>query len=290
MMRRSTTIRLVSAAVLGLSLLSLAACSRPAPTPDSWIGRRVITAHDTVPKVGGPVVDDEIVSINLALSWRDRRLFHIYRVQQTKGRWLWLVAEKEGMSGWVKTADVIPFDQAIDYLTAEIQANPGSSGDYSNRGFIWHAKGEHDSAFADYNEAIRLNPKNTSAYNGRGKTWSGKKEYDKAIADYAVAIRLGPNDAGAYSNRAWLLATCPDAKFRDGVRAIESATRACELSRWKDGSTLDTLAAACAEAGDFDAAVRWQEKGMLTNPEAREAYRTRLNLYRAKKPYRETSP
>ena len=87
-------------------------------------------------------------------------------------------------------------------------------------------------------------------------------------------------------------ATCPDATLRDGRQAVAAATRACELTAWKDPGLLDTLAAACAEAGDFDAAVRWQTKAgaMVHDAGSRSGFEARLALYRAKKPYHEARP
>ena len=84
----------------------------------------------------------------------------------------------------------------------------------------------------------------------------------------------------------------PDAKFRDGKKALESATKACELSEWKDSYHVDTLAAAYAEAGDFDAAVKWQTKATaLYEPgEDQKNAQWRLKLYQEKKPYREVDP
>ena len=83
-----------------------------------------------------------------------------------------------------------------------------------------------------------------------------------------------------------------EAKFRDGKRAVALATTACGLTNWKDANKLDTLAAAYAEAGDFDAAITWQTTAieLLHDEMERGAYRSRLALYQAKKPYREPSP
>ncbi|HET6888091.1 MAG TPA: glycosyltransferase family 39 protein, partial [Candidatus Udaeobacter sp.] len=50
---------------------------------------------------------------------------------------------------------------------------------------------------------------------------------------------------------AWLLATYPDSKSRDGSEAVRLAEHACDLTQHKIPALLDTLAAAYAEAGDF---------------------------------------
>ncbi len=105
-------------------------------------------------------------------------------------------------------------------------------------------------------------------------------------------IHLDPKDATAYNCRAWIWGTCPEAEYRDGKKAVESATRACELTEWKDAFPLGTLAAANAEAGDFDAAVKWQTKanGLYVDPADKVKGEERLKLYQEKKPYRETKP
>ena len=124
----------------------------------------------------------------------------------------------------------------------------------------------------------------TTGGNASGKT----SKYDKAISDYNEAVRLNPTYARAYNGRAWLWATCPDAKYRDGARAVESATTACRLSDWKTANDLDTLAASYAEAGDFARAVEWQEKAnaLYTSAADREGGQERLKLYGDHKPYR----
>jgi tetratricopeptide (TPR) repeat protein len=136
---------------------------------------------------------------------------------------------------------------------------------------------------------VRIEPKDAPGYVNRGLAWSETGEYGKALADLNEAMRLDPKEASTYRMAAWIWATCPDAQFRDGKRAHEAATHARELSGGGDADTLETLAAACAEAGDFDMAVKRQEEavGMYKDEPARTNADERLALYRARKPYRE---
>ena len=62
--------------------------------------------------------------------------------------------------------------------------------------------------------------------------------------------------------RAWFQATCPDLAFRNGQQAIKDAKAACSISEWKDENTIDTLAVAYAETGDFDSAVRYAAQAL----------------------------
>ncbi len=69
---------------------------------------------------------------------------------------------------------------------------------------------------------------------------------------------------------------------------MQNATRACELSEWKNAAYIDTLAAAHAEAGAFDQAVKFQRQviQMAEGPN-RQGMQERLKLYQQHKPYRE---
>jgi tetratricopeptide (TPR) repeat protein len=142
----------------------------------------------------------------------------------------------------------------------------------------------------DYDEAIRLDPKHVLAFHNRGNAWKVQKEYDKALQDYNEALRLDPGHVLTLNSKAGLLATCSVEKIRDGKKAVELATRACELTKWKNPAYLSTLAACCAETGDFAKAVEWQEKA-LEDAEYAKAFGQvllqRLQLYKDDKPFRE---
>ena len=185
------------------------------------------------------------------------------------------------------------YDKAIADFTRAIELKPDFAIAYSNRGNACKDKGAYDKAISDYTKAIKLNPKDADTRNKRGNTYVKKSAYDKAIADFTRAIKLKPNFANAYNNLAWLLATCPMTVYRNGARAVTLAEKAVTLSGGKNTNILDTLAAACAEAGRFNKAVETQRRAIriLRARSARAAvivdYEKRLHGYEAHKPWRE---
>jgi Flp pilus assembly protein TadD len=78
-------------------------------------------------------------------------------------------------------------------------------------------------------------------------------------------------------------------EIRDGRTALALARRACRLSETPVASYLDTLAAAYAENGDFEHAVKSQEEALPLewSEERIDAFRQRLSLYQQSKPYRD---
>ena len=104
---------------------------------------------------------------------------------------------------------------------------------------------------------------------------------------------MKPTAYAAMNLLAWLLATCPDDHMRDGKRAVELATKACELSKWKRYACVDTLAAAYAESRDFEQAVKYQKQAAAMDgiPEInRTNVLNRIELYLQHKPYRLNTP
>jgi tetratricopeptide (TPR) repeat protein len=180
------------------------------------------------------------------------------------------------------------YDKAIADADHAIQLNPKNAIAYINRGTAYLQKRDYDKAIADDDHAIVLDPKNAMAYMNRGTAYLRKRDYDRAITDYDRAIQFNPRSDAAHKNLAWLLATCPQAAFRDGKKAVEHATTACVLSDWKDPNALKTLAAAYGEVGDFDNAVKWESQCLGTPDQIAKATLnadSRLSLYQAHKPY-----
>jgi tetratricopeptide (TPR) repeat protein len=175
-------------------------------------------------------------------------------------------------------------DKAIAHYNDAIRLDPAYASAYCARGLARFEKNDTDRAIADYTEAIRLDPKLPWPYNNRGNAWVARQEFARAIADYDEAIRLEPSFGAALNNRVRLWATCTDQKVRDGKLAVKSATQACELSDWKNPNDLETLAAAYAETGEFDQAVKTQSRAIALA----KHYDRELKLYHDKQPLRAT--
>ena len=118
-------------------------------------------------------------------------------------------------------------------------------------------------------------------------------QYREALVHLEAAYAANPGDVSVANNLAWLLATCPDAAYRDGPRALRLAEWACKATSHQSPPLLDSLAAAYAEVGQFDEAVRVTRQAIeivRSNPKAStETLESRLALYLAGKPCRESA-
>jgi tetratricopeptide (TPR) repeat protein len=127
------------------------------------------------------------------------------------------------------------------------------------------------------------------AYRGRADALLGIGDHKQAIADYEIALPMADDDSGLLNNLAWVLATSPIDELRDGKRAIKLAETACKITEYKAAHILSTLAAAHAEAGDFEQAIKWSQRAVELGGENEidEQLKQELASYQEEKPWRE---
>jgi tetratricopeptide (TPR) repeat protein len=182
------------------------------------------------------------------------------------------------------------YDRAMSDYNKAIEINPRLAEAYYNRAASWLNKGQYDQAVADYTKAIEINPRFGEAYYNRGIAWTKKGKYDFAIADCSKALDISPTHADAYNQLAWILSACPDERYRNGKKAVDFSKKAVEIE--EKPAFLDTLAAAYAESGKFNDAIKAQERAMALFQGSEDdallsQYRTRLETYKARKPWRD---
>jgi tetratricopeptide (TPR) repeat protein len=217
------------------------------------------------------------------------------------------------------------YENARRYFDAAIRTDPYMWTAYYNRAITLCQQMKWAAALRDVNSTIRLKPSFFDACFLRVGLNEKLGNYKASLADLNTLAILGSTvrneftQAHALNERAWLRAACPEPSIRNGQLAVADAKKACELTKWKDSQYIDTLAAAYAEAGDFDSAVRYQEQAIstagnlraetfkvatqlfskkdaieLANKAAkgvepmRQRFRQRLESYKQHHPYRET--
>lgn len=156
-------------------------------------------------------------------------------------------------------------------------------------------KGRASQAIAHYVEALRVRTDYAQWHYELARLLPKAKRVDESLFHFSEALNLQPDFPEAANNYAWILATYPDERVRSGSKALEISTKARDLAERRMTLVLDTLAAAQAEAGDFEAAVKTaeeaialaQQKGLA---DIAKAITARLELYKSQKPYHETEP
>jgi Flp pilus assembly protein TadD len=180
---------------------------------------------------------------------------------------------------------------ASSYRSA-LRANPKFDAARMELGNVLFLQKEYAEAAVQFSEILRLNPGHADVHLALGNVLATQGKTADAISAYAAALRLKPDSPAVLNNLAWLLATCPDARIRDGAQAVKYAERACELTHHGKAPLMGTLAAAYAEAGRFDDAILAAQKACQLASESGEADLLKQNqellaLFQKHQPYRE---
>ncbi|HEV2691966.1 MAG TPA: tetratricopeptide repeat protein [Verrucomicrobiae bacterium] len=166
------------------------------------------------------------------------------------------------------------YSAAEPHLAAVSKAHPNDFAAHVTLGMCLAGEGKNIAALSEYQAALKLQPKDAGTGQlltdiaplavaegmaaskiERERTDLSTSNYFETASNYRNALTQNPDSTEILNDLAWLLATCPDKKIRDGAQAVTFAQHACELTQFKETIFLGTLAAAYAEAGKFDDAV-----------------------------------
>jgi tetratricopeptide (TPR) repeat protein len=183
------------------------------------------------------------------------------------------------------------FDEAIRQYQTVLRSNPHDALGHIRLGRVLNRQGKPQEAEVHFREALQRPSPPVEAHSGLATALHQQGKTEEALHYYQESLRLRPDQPDMLNNLARIRATHPDPKYRDGAQAVAGARRAIELSR-REVHTMDTLAAAYAEARRFPEALATARKALelarqQNNRALTDALRARLALYEAGKPYRE---
>ena len=165
-----------------------------------------------------------------------------------------------------KLAESGKIDEALAAIDKVIAADPDNWRSHFLKSAVLVLAKRGDEALKQIDTSIHLARKSNVSpgllaelYSSKARSCIDYGRAEEAKKSLEQALHLQPNDPSTLNDLAWVLATSWDGRIRDGRRAVTLARRACELDQWKNAFSIDTLAAACASAGNFSDAVKFQE-------------------------------
>jgi len=217
----------------------------------------------------------------------DKAMFHYYKALQINPYY----AEAHNNLGFT-LARQKEYQDAIYHYNEALRIKPTYTEAHNNLATALLYQGNDQDAIYHYNEALKINPNHTGAHYNLGKIAANQGKIEDAILYFKKTLQVSPNMPAALYNLSWIGATSEDDKFRNCKEAVKLAERLCKLQNYSQPLSLDALAAAYAEAGELDKAVKIARQGLnmaLTQgPEELVCSLTkRLRLYQSGLPYRQ---
>jgi len=182
--------------------------------------------------------------------------------------------------------------EAITNFREAINLRPDYQDPHYNLGVVLLKQGNIDEAIAEWRTVLQIHPDDSGTNLNLANALVQKGLFREAIEHYKIALRSEPDSAIALNNLAWLLAAAPDDSLHDGGKAVELALKANEVSSSGNPYFVRTLAAAYAEAGRFDEAVKTaQEASELASAQGQHAFAVQIHeetdLFRRHLPLRD---
>jgi tetratricopeptide (TPR) repeat protein len=181
---------------------------------------------------------------------------------------------------------------AIQHFERALLIDSSQASVHSSLGVALLERGQVNESLRHLETAISLDPNNADAHYNLGNTLLQMGRASEAVAQYKRTLELNPDDTETMNNMAWILATWPEALFRDGTQATALAERADALTSNASPVISATLAAAYAELGRFDDAVKTGQRALQLalsegNNARAESIQTQIAMYESGKPVRD---
>jgi Flp pilus assembly protein TadD len=183
-------------------------------------------------------------------------------------------------------------DEAEQHCLVALRLDPNFTIAEITYATIAARRGRLAEAHARLAEVLRKNPRDASAHFSLAQAFNLSGDTARAIDQYREGLHLKPDTPDGLNNLAWTRATHSNPAFRKGHEAVQLAQRACELTGYQRPIMIGTLAAAYAEAGQFDEAIATAQKARalaLASGQKDLAAKNQklLELYQAHQPYHE---
>ena len=137
-----------------------------------------------------------------------------------------------------------------------MRLNPTNSETRLNLAFALNQQQQWPEAVELFSKTVRGNLPDPKAHYEFAVALAHLKRTREAMSQYAAAVLLQPDSPDSLDGLAWIVSTDANPAFRNGPEAVKMAERACELTGRNDPVKLKTLAAAYAETGRFEAAIK----------------------------------
>jgi HemY protein len=177
-------------------------------------------------------------------------------------------------------------------LLKALEYQPDNANVLNNLGVILLEQGRYDEAIQSLNGALEVYPEHINARYNLGMSLWAYGNSKEAVLQYSQVLEMKPDWSVAANALAWILATDLDESVRNGDAAVRWAKVAVQGEYGRNPEYLDTLAAAYAEAGQYEEADQTARHALSF---AREGGDTdlianiegRLRLYQSGQPFHE---
>lgn len=180
-------------------------------------------------------------------------------------------------------------------ITATLAHHPDSDDLYSHRGKARAAQGNWSEAAEDFERAVTLSPSVGSYPFYLAHALKKLGNHDEATRHLAAALKRNPKWPQQAAEDAWRMSTSSDPREHTHFWPVYLAETAIECRTSNMSNLLDVLAAAYANDGRFDEAIRTATDALeLATPAHQTALEKaigkRLDMYARHKPFRESRP